>query len=70
MTNATLTLNATSALGSNGVDEWELSLTTPSGIDIELTDAAITRLDYGGGVHTFHLGEIVGDFPRKWNMEA
>ena len=43
VTNATLTLNATSALGSNA-GEWELSLTTPSGIDIELTDAATTRL--------------------------
>ena len=68
VTNATLTLNATSAGFDAG--EWELSLTTPSGIDIELTDADITRLDSRGGVHTFHLGEIVGVFPRQWNMEA
>ena len=71
VTNATLTLDATSALGAS-VDEWELSLTTPSGIDIELTDAVTTSLDYNGGVHTFHLGEIVGVFPGSgtWRLNA
>ena len=70
VTNATLTLDATS-VGSNA-NEWELSLTTPSGIDIELTDADITSLDYSGGVHTFHLGEIVGVFPGSgtWRLNA
>ena len=70
VTNATLTLNAVSA-GSN-MDEWELSLTTPSGIDIELADAASTHLDARGGVHTFHLGEIVGVFPGSgtWRLNA
>ena len=70
VTNATLTLNAVSA--DSNVDEWELSLTTPSGINIELTDADIIHLDYSGGVHTFHLGEIVGVFPGSgtWRLNA
>ena len=72
VTNATLTLNATSAAWRYGVDEWELSLTTPSGIELELTDADITHLDSRGGVHTFHLGEIVGVFPGSgtWRLNA
>ena len=70
VTNATLTLNAVSA--DSNVNEWELSLTTPGGIDIELADAASTHLDNKGGVHTFHLGEIVGVFPGSgtWRLNA
>ena len=66
---ATNTLDATSALGTD-VDEWQLSLTTPSGIDIELTDAVTTRLESSGGVHMFHLGRNRWCFPRKRNLEA
>ena len=70
VTNATLTLNAVSA--DFNADEWELSLTTPSGINIELADADSTHLDYSGGVHTFYLGEIIGVFPGSgtWRLNA
>ena len=70
VTNATLTLNAVSA--DSNVNEWELSLTTLGGIDIELADADSTYLDNRGGVHTFYLGEIVGVFPGSgtWRLNA
>ena len=73
ITNATLILNVTS-IDNRNVDEWDITLTSPgsNGATMVISDASQTPLDRAGGLHEFHLGEMVGIDPPSgsWILSA